>query len=346
MPAPKNTRKPVQKGPTKDRTIASTEEHSKVADNMETPGTMPSTFPIIGIGASAGGLEALEVFLKNVPPGSGIAFVIIQHQDPNHKSMIVEILQRATIMPVILITDGVRGEADHVYVIPPNRDLSMLNGVFLLSEPSAPRGLRLPIDSFFRSLAEDCKERSIGVILSGMGTDGTLGLRTIKEKGGSVFVQSQDSAKFDSMPRSAIEAGLADIVAPVEELAGKIIDYLQYVPLLPPTPNFHQEVSDNDKNRLAKIILILRTNTGHDFSLYKKNTLYRRIERRMGLHQLKNISDYGRFLRSNAKEAELLFKELLIGVTGFFRDPEVWEQLELEVFPTLLQAQPNIARAG
>jgi len=341
MPAPKKSNKPIKKGTTENRSLASTEEHSKVDDSMETLGTMPSTFPIVGIGASAGGLEALEAFLKSVPPSSGIAFVIIQHQDPNYKGILVELLQRATSMPVALITEGVRIETNCVYVIPPNRDLSILNGVFLLSEPSAPRGLRLPIDCFFRSLAEDCNEHSIGVILSGMGTDGTLGLRTIKEKGGSVFVQSQDSAKFDSMPRSAIEAGLADIIAPVEELAGKIIDYLQYAPLVPPKSNFHQEENDTNKNILAKIILILRTNTGHDFSFYKKNTLYRRIERRMGLHQFKNISDYARFLRSNVQEADLLFKELLIGVTEFFRDPEVWEQLKIEVFPTLLKAQPK-----
>jgi len=341
MPAPKKTKKPVKKGPTKGRAVASTKEHSKVDNNMDTPGTTPSTFPIAGLGASAGGLEALEVFLRNVPPLSGIAFVIIQHQDPNHKGIIVELLQRATSMPVALVTEGVRVEANCVYVIPPNRDLSMLNGVLLLSEPSAPRGLRLPIDSFLRSLAEDCNERSIGVILSGMGTDGTLGLRTIKENGGSVFVQSQESAKFDSMPRSAIEAGLADVIAPVADLPGKIVDYLQYVPILPQKANFHQQEDNVDQNSLQKIILILRTNTGHDFSLYKKNTLHRRIERRMGLHQLKRISDYVRFLRANDQEADLLFKELLIGVTGFFRDPEAWEQLKIEVFPTLFKAQPK-----
>ena len=181
--------------------------------------------PIVGIGASAGGLEALELFLRHVPPASGLAFVIVQHLDPTRKGLMVELLQRATAMPVIEITDRMKVQPDRVYVIPSNRDLSILHGVLHLLEPVVARGLRLPIDFFFRTLAEDQQERSLGVILSGMGSDGSLGLRAIKEKAGAVFVQTPASAKCDGMPRSAIDAGLADVVARPEELPGKIIGY-------------------------------------------------------------------------------------------------------------------------
>jgi len=274
-----------------------------------------------------------------VPPACGLAFVVVQHLDPNHKGIMVELLQRGTPMPVAQITDGMKIEPDHVYVIPPNRDLSILHGVLYLLEPAAPRGLRLPIDHFFRSLATDQQDRSIGVILSGMGSDGTLGLRAIKEKAGTVFVQDPTSAKFDGMPRSAVDAGLADVVAPAEELAPRIIAYLQHVPLLPTRTDVGR--IDTDQSGLEKVVLTLRTQTGHDFSLYKKSTLYRRIERRMGLHQLKKIADYVRYLRENSQEATLLFKELLIGVTSFFRDSEVWEQLKAEAIPALLTTYPK-----
>ncbi len=319
------------------------EKHPVPVNDLETTKTSMVTTQvvptIVGIGASAGGLEALELFLKNVPPESGLSFVIVQHLDPTHKGIMGELLQRSTTMPVAQITDRMLVEPDHVYIIPPNSDLSILHGVLHLLEPASPRGLRLPIDFFFRALAEDQHERSIGVILSGMGSDGTLGLRVIKENAGAVFVQSMASAKFDGMPRSAIEAGLADIVAPAEELAGRIITYLQHVPLLTTQKNI--TLKDTNLSNLEKIILLLRTTTGHDFSLYKKNTLYRRIERRMGLHQLNKITEYFRYLQTNSQETELLFKELLIGVTGFFRDPEVWEQLRNEVIPALFNAYPQ-----
>ena len=297
-----------------------------------------ASFPIVGIGASAGGLEALEQFLKGVPPASGLAFVVVQHLDPHHKGILVELLQRSTPLPVRQITDRMTVEPDHVYVIPPNRDLSILHGVLHLLEPAAPRGLRLPIDYFLRSLAADRQERSIGVILSGMGSDGTLGLRAIKERAGAVFVQSPASAKFDGMPRSAIDAGLADRVAAAEDLAGQIVAYQRHVPLLNARPD--APLPDTEQSGLEKVVLLLRAHTGHDFSLYKKSTLYRRIERRMGLHQLAKIADYVRYLRENPQEGELLFKELLIGVTSFFRDPPVWEQLKTEVLPALLAARP------
>jgi two-component system CheB/CheR fusion protein len=295
------------------------------------------TFPIVGIGASAGGLEALEQFLGRVPANSGMAYVIVQHLDPTHKGIMPELLQRATGMKVMQVRDRTKVRSDCVYVIPPNKDMSVLHGVLHLLDPTAPRGLRLPIDFFLRSLAQDRQEHSIGVILSGMGSDGTLGLRAIKEKAGVVLVQEPSTAKFDGMPRSAIDAGLADIVAPAEELPGKILLYLQRTPLIA-RPDMPME--DKAQSALEKAVILLRAHTGHDFSLYKKNTLYRRIERRMGIHQIAKMSSYVRYLQENTQEVELLFKELLIGVTSFFRDPAAWDQLCSEAIPVLLANRP------
>ncbi len=295
-----------------------------------------AAFPIVGIGASAGGLEALEQFLGHVPAGSGMAFVIVQHLDPTHKGIMPELLQRATSMKVIQVKDRTKVRPDCVYVIPPNKDMSILHGVLHLLDPVAPRGLRLPIDFFLRSLALDQQEHSIGVILSGMGSDGTLGLRAIKEKAGVVLVQDPATAKFDGMPRSAVDAGLADIVAPVEELPGKILAYLQRTPLIAQT---EVALEDKSQSALEKAVILLRAHTGHDFSLYKKNTLYRRIERRMGLHQITKMAAYVRYLQENSQELDLLFKELLIGVTNFFRDPAAWEQLQEQALPRLLASR-------
>lgn len=295
-------------------------------------------FPIVGIGASAGGLEALELFLRKVPEGSGLAFVIVQHMDPTHVGVMPELLQRTTWMKVSQVSEPMRVKPNCVYVIPPNTNLSILDGVLHLFDPIPPRGLRLPIDFFLTSLAEDQKEHSIGVILSGMGSDGTMGLKAIKEKAGLVLVQEPTSAKFDSMPRSAINAGLADIVALAEDLPGKIIGYLRHV--LTVTKN-ELSIEHKDQSALEKILILVLDNTGHDFSMYKKHTLYRRIERRMSLHHIAKIALYVQYLRANPIEAELLFKEFLIGVTNFFRDPDAWDELKGEVIPTLLKRYPT-----
>ncbi len=292
-----------------------------------------SHFPIIGIGASAGGLEALELFLKNIPENSSMAFVVVQHLDPTRKDMMVELLQRVTDLQVAQVTENTPVQPNHVYVIPPNKDMSIFHGKLHLFEPAAPRGLRLPIDFFFRSMADDQQERGIGVILSGMGTDGTLGLGAIKERGGVSFVQDPASAKFDSMPISVIEAGLADVTAPVEELPARIFAYLQHKPSF---DNVEPTLADKTQASLDKVMILLRSKTGHDFSLYKKTTIHRRLERRMGVHQIDDISNYIRFLQENPQELELLYKELLIGVTNFFRDPEVWEHLQNEVIVELI----------
>jgi two-component system, chemotaxis family, CheB/CheR fusion protein len=298
---------------------------------------MDKEFPIVGIGASAGGLEALELFLSHVPENSGMAFVIVQHLDPTHKGIMPELLQRITKNQVVQVHDRLKVKPGFVYVIPPNRNMSILNGALYLFEPVEKHGLRLPIDFFFRSLADDRQEKAIGVILSGMGSDGSLGLRAIKEKAGVTLVQDPSSAKFDGMPKSAIEAGLADIVANAEELPEKIISYLQNVSKY----KFREVIDSKVQSSLEKIVILLRTQNGHDFSNYKKNTLYRRIERRMGIHQIDKISSYVRFLQENSNELDLLFKELLIGVTNFFRDAAVWEYLKENVLPSLIDKLPN-----
>jgi len=273
-------------------------------------------FPTVGIGASAGGLEALEQFLRHVPQRCGMAFAIIQHRDPTHKGILPELLQRTTGMVVFQARDRMRVKPDCVYVIPQNKEMSILHGVLHLFESTAPRGLSLSIDFFLRSLAEDQQELSSGVILSGMGSDGTMGLRAVKENAGVVLVQEPASARFDSMPRSAIDAGLADLVAPAEELPVKIIDYLRHARVLTRT---ERPLEEKDQSALEKVLILLWAKTGHDFSLYKKTTIYRRIERRMGIHQIDRIAAYVRYLQENPQELELLFRELLIGVTSFLR---------------------------
>ena len=348
----KKTKSKPERRKKKPAKVASPETHFPPASPA------PVGFPIVGIGASAGGLEALEHFLSHVPKNSGLALVIVQHLDPTRKGIMPELLQRTTGMKVLQVKDRMAVQPDCVFVIPPNKDMSILHGVLHLLEPASPRGLRLPIDFFLRSLAQDQQEHSIGVILSGMGSDGTLGLRAIKEKGGVVLVQDLATAKFDGMPRSAIDAGLADIVAPVDELPGRILAYLKRTPLVQT-----QELALEEKaqSALEKAIILLRTQTGHDFSAYKKNTFYRRIERRMGIHQIDKISAYIRYLQENSQELDLLFKELLIGVTSFFRDGSPrgitstdrrrespapiprggpWEDLRRSVLPSLLASRP------
>ena len=315
--------------------MKSSEPKSKASSEKKTGVRDNEKFPVIGIGASAGGLEALEQFLGNVPEESGMAFIVIQHLDPTQKGMLPELLQRITRMKVYQVTDRMPVRINSVYVIPPNTSMSILNGVLHLFEPVESRGLRLPIDFFFRSLADDMKDLSIGIILSGMGSDGNIGLRAIKEKNGLVMVQDPSDSKFDSMPRSAIEAVTVDIVAPARELPARLIEYHRHLPAIRSDINTVLK----DKSSLEKIIILLRNQTGNDFSLYKKNTLYRRIERRMSVHRIDRIVSYVHFLQGNPKEVDILFKELLIGVTNFFRDAPVWEKLKEKVLPAIIARQ-------
>lgn len=320
-----------------DKNKVEVNSDSKSAKNNISVGLKNVDFPIVGIGSSAGGLETLEQFFAKMPNNTGMAFVIVQHLDPNHIGMMPELLQRMTKMTVFQVTDCLKIKPNCVYVIPPNKSMSLLNGSLHLFAPIEMHGIRLPIDVFFRSLAEDKQEKSIGIILSGMGSDGTLGLKAIKEKNGVVLVQDPDTAKFDGMPRSATTTVNADIVAPAQELPAKLIELLKFMPL----SKTDSLIDSKNKINLDKIIILLREQTGHDFSLYKKSTLLRRIERRKGIHQIEKIENYVRFLQENPKETEILFKELLIGVTSFFRDTAVWEKVKEQVLPEMMEKLPN-----
>jgi two-component system CheB/CheR fusion protein len=293
--------------------------------------TAPHGFPIVGIGASAGGLEALEGLFRAVPDGSGMAFVLVQHLDPAHASMLTSILQRCTSMHVVEVTDNLRVAPEVVYVIPPNRDMVIYNGCLQLSVPEQPYGHRLPIDSFLRSLAEDQAERAIGIILSGTGTDGTLGLRTILGAGGLTIVQDPATAKYDGMPTGAIRAGCASLVLPVEKMPEALLNGKRALSM----PKVDAGPSGQTSS-LNRILQVLHSGTGNDFSKYKRSTIGRRIERRMALQNIEEMEVYARFLKENPGEVQLLFKELLINVTSFFRDPEVFITLRKDVLPKLV----------
>jgi chemotaxis methyl-accepting protein methylase len=307
------------------------------ADSLDVANSAPI---IVGIGSSAGGLEALEDFFSHMPIPCNLAFVVIQHLDPTQKGILAELLQRITLMTVKEASNNMKVEANCVYVIPPNQDLSILHGSLFLFEPLAGPGFRLPIDFFFRALASDQQERAVGIIFSGMGSDGTIGFRAIKKNGGLTLVQSPKLAKFDSMPCSAVNAGLVDIEAPAEELPERLLAFLNNRPLAD-TRDTAPKLDYKTPSMLEQIVIILRERTGSDFSLYKKNTIYRRIERRMNLHQLQTMALYARYLRENPQEQDLLFKELLIGVTSFFRDKDVWQQLSSISLPALLAHYPE-----
>jgi len=287
---------------------------------------------IVGLGASAGGLDPLESFFGGVPIGSGFAYVVVQHMDPTLKAMLAELLRRATAMPVHEVANLQPVEANTVYVIPPNAELTVSNGVFRLAAPTQPRGLRLPIDVLFISLAREFGEQAIGVVLSGMGSDGTLGLQAIKTQGGLAAVQTPESAQFDSMPRSAIAAGCADIVALPAELPTRILGIAGVPPHAAPQP----ASPTTPRPAFDAILGLLHERSRNDLRLYKPNTLVRRIERRMAVHRMATMEAYEEFLRQNTQELDLLFKEMLIGVTAFFRDAEVWQDLKNGVLPALM----------
>ncbi len=295
-------------------------------------------FPIVGLGASAGGLEAYKQFFRKVPPDSGLAFVLVLHLDPDHASMLTAILQRCTAMPVVEAKDQLVVVPNTVYAIPPNRDMAIFHGILQLSVPAVPRGHRMPIDAFLCSLAEDQAEQAVGIILSGTGTDGTLGLRAIRGAGGITLVQEPTTAKYDSMPASAIKAGYATQVLPVEEMPAALLAARRTLSKLrqPRVPSKVMPVS-----AMNELLMLLRSATGHDFSLYKKSTIGRRIERRMVQHDIADIEVYTRYLRENQNEVRELFKDLLINVTSFFRDPEAFALLKKDIFPLISADKPE-----
>ena len=302
-----------------------------------------SGFPIVGIGASAGGLAAFEAFFSGMPADTdpNMAFVLVQHLAPDHKSILSDLIQRYTRMQVFEVEDGMVVLANCAYIIPPGRDMAFLNGTLQLLEPSEPRGQRLPIDFFFRSLAQDQRERAIGIILSGTGSDGTLGVRAIKGEGGMVMAQNPGSTEFDGMPRSAIATGLVDYELPPAEMPAQLIAYAVHAFGKPPRPA--TVPAPKTENALKKIYILLRAQTGQDFSQYKPSTIHRRIERRMAVHQVDTIESYVKYLQQTPTEVEALFRDLLIGVTNFFRDPEAFQVLEEQVIPKLFEGKPASA---
>jgi two-component system CheB/CheR fusion protein len=299
-----------------------------------------TSFPIVGIGASAGGLAAFEAFFSGMPADvdPGMAFVLVQHLAPDHKSILTDLIRRYTRMQVFEVEDGMAVKPNCTYIIPPNRDMAFLNGSLHLIEPSAPRGQRMPIDFFFRSLAQDQGERAVCIVLSGTGSDGTQGLRAIKGEGGMAVVQTPESTEYDGMPRSAIATGLVDYELPPAEMAQQLMAYASHAFGRP--ARVPAAYAPAPESALKKVFILLRSHTGHDFSQYKPSTIHRRIERRLAVHQIETIEEYVSYLRQSTPEVEALFRDLLIGVTSFFRDPIAFEALEREVIPALLNRKP------
>nr|WP_316640343.1 chemotaxis protein CheB [uncultured Roseateles sp.] len=297
-------------------------------------------FPIVGLGASAGGLAAFESFFSGLPADAapGMAFVLVQHLAPDHKSLLTELIQRFTRMQVFEVEDGMRVKPNCAYIIPPNHDLALLNGALHLLDAGAPRGQRLPIDHFFRSLARDQRERAIAIVLSGTGSDGTLGVRAVKAEGGMAMAQSPASAQFDGMPLNAIATGLIDYELPPEQMAAQLMAYARHAYTRLSAPGAATGMAQDQA--LQKIFILLRAQTGHDFSNYKPSTIQRRVERRMAVHQLSDIGAYVKYLQHMPAEVQALFRDLLIGVTHFFRDPEAFKVLEEQLIPRLFESKP------
>ena len=292
-------------------------------------------FPIVGLGASAGGLDALKAFFSNVSEDSGMAYIVVSHMKPDQPSMLPELLQKATKIPVSTARDDCNIEPGHVYVIPPSKNITISNGCIRLTRQKENVS-RLPIDLFFRSLAEDRGNMAAAIILSGTGTDGSIGIKEIKNRVALVLAQSEETAQYDGMPRSAVSTGIVDAVLSPEEMP-KTLDRVF---------GKHASVSakksladgEDTQNWLKKIFHVVQNEIGHDFSFYKTNTLLRRISRRMTLNQIEEWEKYYRLLKENPVETRALFQEMLIGATNFFRDPEAFEILKNTVLPQYLEA--------
>ncbi|NQV23198.1 MAG: PAS domain S-box protein [Rhodopirellula sp.] len=316
---------------------------------------LDASFPIVGIGASAGGLEAFTQLLNALPLDTGMGFVLVQHLDPEHESALTDILSRTTALPVCAVTDNLQVQPNCVYIIPPDTDLSIAEGFLKLQPRSKTRTPHRPIDSFFESLAADHGERAIGVVLSGTASDGTLGLEAIKAEAGITFAQD-DSAKYDSMPRSAVAAGCVDLVLSPQEIAEELVriakhPYVAGKPLefsaratedrTGATADIGYASPDGGEDDYVKALSLLRTHSGVDFSLYKPGTIQRRIARRLVISQQNSLDDYASFLKGNVKELDALCSDLLISVTSFFRNPEAFETLQREVLPSILKQPGN-----
>ena len=306
--------------------------------NKTQPPVTVQNFPIVGIGASAGGLDAFKSLIKAIPEDSGMAYVLVQHLDPAHDSILPEILQRATKIPVLEITDDIHLAPDHIYVIPSNKMLMSFDGVLKLTDRA--KKVNLTIDVFFTSLAEVHKEFAVGVVLSGTGTDGTLGLKAIKEHGGISIAQDSATAAYDGMPLSAINAGVVDfILAP-----GEIPEQLSHINStfrIAHVFKEEEELPKNDEAIFKQILSLLRQRSGVDFTYYKQPTFHRRIARRIAITKKKDLAGYLKFFRTNKEEQDFLFQDVLIPVTSFFRDPKTFQSLGATLFPALFKNKPK-----
>lgn len=325
---------------TSDSSLDSTSE-SIAADLSSGPDQSIKTdapFPIVGIAASAGGLEAFTELISHLPTDTGMAFVLIQHLSPDYESLLSEILGRATAMPVRQVEDRMMVEPNEVYVIPPNTQMTLVDGMLHLAPRQKILGKYLPGDLFFESLAADRGNKAIAVVLSGADGDGSQGLKSVKVAGGVTFAQCEATAKFDSMPHTAVATGNVDFVLPPEKIAEELVNLSRSPFLISPEPvQVVKELPPEPGDALTTIFALLRTTTGVDFTHYKPMTLDRRIQRRMLLYKLERLEDYAQYLQEHSDEVQALYEEILIHVTSFFRDPQVFEQLKVQVFPTISQ---------
>lgn len=316
--------------------------HASVGEPAEHEDAVRAVVPVAGIGASAGGLEVFKRLLGDLPGDTGFAIVFVQHLDPNHRSMLAEILARATAMPVSEAAGGMALEADHVYVIPANVDLTIASGALKLTPRTQSPGSHMPIDRFLRSLAEACGSSAIGVILSGTGSDGSAGVEAIKAAGGVTFAQDPVTAKFATMPQSAVNTGCVDFVLPPEGIAAELVRIGRHPYIAGALAAQQERTAAADEVRFGSILTVLRAATGIDFSLYREKMIKRRILRRLALRNIAGLAEYGERLENDPAEVMALQQDLLIGVTSFFRDPESFEFLKKTVFPRILQGKlPN-----
>ena len=311
----------------------------KPAAEEEHEDHLPRTqsFPVVGIGASAGGLEAFKQLLDHLPADTGMAFVLVQHLDPKHASILTELLSKTTYMPVTEVKDGMAVEPNCVYVIPPNTDMAIFHYVLNLLPRTQPHGKHMPIDYFLHSLVKDLRSQAIGVILSGTASDGTLGLKAIKAEGGITFAQDEKSAKFEGMPHNAIATGCVDFILPPEGIAKELVRISQHPYVADPTAAKKDNLLPEGENNLNKIFILLRSATGVDFTYYKFASIKRRIVRRMVLNKIETLQNYIRFLQENPPEVDALYQDILIKVTGFFRDPVAFQVLMHKVFPEIIK---------
>src|SRR6185436_8767907 len=292
---------------------------------------------VVGLGASAGGIAVLKEFFRHVPATTGNAYVVILHLSPEHESLLSEILQTVAAIPVRQVTERVKLEPDHAYVIAPNKSLSVADGHLNVSDAIGFEARRAPVDIFFRTLAEAKDAHAVCVVLSGTGPNGSMGLKRVKERGGIAIAQDPGEAEFGDMPRNAVATGLVDYVLPVREIPTKIQSYQERLQQLPPPGPSDEHPSDEQIVR--EILAGVRAQTGHDFVQYKRGTILRRMHRRMSVHELPDLLAYRQYVGTHPEEASALLRDLLISVTHFFRDPEAWAALEATVIPRLIEGR-------